>query len=126
MFTITPLLLTNNSLKPLASTVLILKLTVTAFDIPSWLFGTTVPAWSGTNNSAPFSPTIDGCPTGGRPPFSKPFILSGGIGLEDISEIKKIIKTGLPIHAIDVNSKFEISPGNKNIELLKEFKLKLF
>mgnify|MGYP001368448336 CR=1 FL=1 len=58
--------------------------------------------------------------------FSKPFILSGGIGLEDISDIKKIIKTGLPIHAIDVNSKFEISPGNKNIELLKEFKLKLF
>jgi len=58
--------------------------------------------------------------------FSKPFILSGGIGLEDISEIKKIVKTGLPIHAIDVNSKFEISPGNKNIELLKEFKLKLF
>ena len=58
--------------------------------------------------------------------FSKPFILSGGIGLEYISEIKKIIKTDLPIHAIDVNSKFEISPGNKNIELLKEFKLKLF
>ena len=52
--------------------------------------------------------------------------MSGGIGIEDISEIKKIIKTGLPIHAIDVNSKFEISPGNKNIELLKEFKLKLF
>ena len=34
-----------------------------------------VPAESGTNNSAPFSPTIDGCPTGGRPPFSNPFIL---------------------------------------------------
>ena len=58
--------------------------------------------------------------------FLKPFILSGGIGLKDISEIKKIIKSDLPIHAIDVNSKFEISPGNKNIELLKKFKLKLF
>ena len=58
--------------------------------------------------------------------FSKPFILSGGIGLNDISEIKEIIKSDLPIHAIDVNSKFEISPGNKNIELLKKFKLKLF
>jgi len=58
--------------------------------------------------------------------FLKPFILSGGIGLKDISEIKKVIKSDLPIHAIDVNSKFEISPGNKNIELLKKFKLKLF
>jgi phosphoribosylanthranilate isomerase len=58
--------------------------------------------------------------------FSKPFFLSGGIGLKEISEIKEIIKSNLPIHAIDVNSKFEIYPGEKNIELLKKFKLKLF
>ncbi len=50
----------------------------------------------------------------------KPFILSGGIGLDELPEIKKILKTGLPIHAIDVNSKFEISPGLKNTTDLKK------
>ena len=35
-------------------------------------FGTTVPAWSGTKSSAPFSPTILGCPTGGLPPLANP------------------------------------------------------
>jgi len=58
--------------------------------------------------------------------FSKPFILSGGISIKDISEIKEIVKSSLPIYAIDLNSKFEIRPGEKNIELLKNFKLNLF
>ncbi len=49
----------------------------------------------------------------------KPFFLSGGIGLDDIKNIKKL---NLPIYAIDVNSKFEIEAGLKNIELLKSFK----
>ena len=53
-------------------------------------------------------------------PSQKPFFLSGGIGLEDIGKIKKL---NLPIYAIDVNSKFEIKPGLKNIELLKEIQL---
>lgn len=56
----------------------------------------------------------------------KSFFLSGGIGVEEISEIQNITKSNLPIHAIDVNSKFEIYPGNKNLKLLKQFKLKLF
>jgi phosphoribosylanthranilate isomerase len=51
----------------------------------------------------------------------KPFILSGGIGPEELHEVKKILKTKLPIHAIDVNSKFEISPGLKNTTDLKNF-----
>ncbi|QZK97713.1 phosphoribosylanthranilate isomerase [Flavobacterium psychrophilum] len=50
---------------------------------------------------------------------TKPFFLSGGIGLDDIKNIKKL---NLPIYAIDVNSKFEIEAGLKNIELLKSFK----
>ena len=50
---------------------------------------------------------------------TKPFFLSGGIGLHDIENIKKL---NLPIYAIDVNSKFEIEAGLKNIELLKSFK----
>ena len=51
--------------------------------------------------------------------LTKPFFLSGGIGLDEIENIKKL---NLPIYAIDVNSKFEIEPGLKNIELLKSFK----
>ncbi|MFT5231725.1 MAG: phosphoribosylanthranilate isomerase [Saprospiraceae bacterium] len=53
-------------------------------------------------------------------PSTKPFILSGGISLENISEVKELLQTDLPIHAIDVNSKFEDSPGLKNVEKLKK------
>ncbi|KGL61428.1 phosphoribosylanthranilate isomerase [uncultured Polaribacter sp.] len=55
-------------------------------------------------------------------PFEKPFFLSGGIGLKDIPEVQKMINSDLPIYALDVNSKFEIEPGVKKIEELKEFK----
>ncbi|WP_166461166.1 phosphoribosylanthranilate isomerase [Flavicella sediminum] len=50
-----------------------------------------------------------------------PFILSGGIGLEEIEKVKEIIKTDLPIHALDINSKFEIAPASKDVAKLKEF-----
>lgn len=48
-------------------------------------------------------------------PSSKPFFLSGGIGLEEMDAVNEILKTNLPVYAIDVNSKFEIEPGLKNI-----------
>jgi phosphoribosylanthranilate isomerase len=51
-------------------------------------------------------------------PSTKPFFLSGGIGIEELENVKQVLKTNLPIYAIDVNSKFEIEPGLKNIELL--------
>lgn len=54
-------------------------------------------------------------------PSKKPFILSGGIGLDEIDSLKKLLKTGLPLHAIDVNSKFEIEPGMKDVSTLKKF-----
>ena len=44
----------------------------------------------------------------------KPLFLSGGIGIDEIDKIKKL---DLPIFAIDINSKFEIEPGLKNIDL---------
>lgn len=50
-------------------------------------------------------------------PSKKRFFLSGGIGLEEINKIKKLY---LPIHALDVNSKFEIEPGLKNINDCKK------
>lgn len=51
--------------------------------------------------------------------YSKPVFMSGGIGPEDITQIGQI--QHLPIHAIDINSKFELSPAMKNIDLLKNF-----
>jgi phosphoribosylanthranilate isomerase len=56
-------------------------------------------------------------------PSTKPFFLSGGIGIEEIAAVKEISKTNLPLYAIDVNSKFEIEPGLKNIERLKDLKI---
>ncbi|WP_456867674.1 phosphoribosylanthranilate isomerase [Galbibacter sp. BG1] len=53
-------------------------------------------------------------------PSEKPFFLSGGIGTEHIEKIKHI-NPNLPIHAIDVNSKFEVEPGLKNAAQLKDF-----
>lgn len=47
---------------------------------------------------------------------TKPFILSGGIGPEDVEKIKTL---EIPqLEAIDINSKFEIEPGIKNEELV--------
>lgn len=54
-------------------------------------------------------------------PSKIPFILSGGIGLEELDKVKEIIKTDLPIYAIDINSKFEIKPALKDVEMLKDF-----
>jgi phosphoribosylanthranilate isomerase len=57
-------------------------------------------------------------------PSSKPFFLSGGIGLEELNSVKRFLRnpgSGY-CHAIDVNSKFETAPGLKDIEKLRKFK----
>jgi len=51
--------------------------------------------------------------------LDKPYFLSGGIGLEHAQQIKTIQDPRL--YAIDVNSKFELEPGLKDVERLKEF-----
>ncbi|MDE6159661.1 MAG: phosphoribosylanthranilate isomerase [Bacteroidaceae bacterium] len=48
-----------------------------------------------------------------------PFILSGGIGPQDVQAIKQL--THPYFHGIDLNSRFESSPGIKNIGLLDRF-----
>jgi len=58
-------------------------------------------------------------------PSKKPFIVSGGIGIEEIPALKELLKSDLPIMAIDVNSRFEDSPGLKNIKKLQAFKKQL-
>ncbi|MDO7138367.1 tryptophan synthase subunit beta [Algibacter lectus] len=61
-------------------------------------------------------------------PSTKPFFLSGGIGFDEIEAVKKFQQSTASkyCYALDVNSKFEIEPGLKNIELLKDFKTNLF
>ena len=54
--------------------------------------------------------------------YEKKFFLSGGIGIESISAIKKIKNLSLPLFCVDINSRFELNPGEKNIELIKSFK----
>ena len=56
-------------------------------------------------------------------PFKKSFFLSGGIDMSSIEKLKKIAH--LPIHALDINSRFETKPGLKNISEISEFKDKL-
>lgn len=60
-------------------------------------------------------------------PSKKPFFLSGGIGLEETEKVLSFLQSQESKHcyAIDVNSKFELEPGLKDIELLKEFKNEL-
>ena len=52
-----------------------------------------------------------------------PFFLSGGIGPDYVKRIKYFLNEAKAacFHALDLNSKFEIEPGKKNIELLKKF-----
>ena len=60
-------------------------------------------------------------------PATKPYFLSGGIGLDETEKVLSFLQSQDPTYcyAIDVNSKFEIKPGLKNIEKLKEFKKNL-
>jgi phosphoribosylanthranilate isomerase len=57
-------------------------------------------------------------------PSTKPYFLSGGIGLENSEEIKVFLESpeAKYCYAIDVNSKFEVTPGLKKIEELTAFK----
>jgi len=49
-----------------------------------------------------------------------PYFLSGGIGLENAAELMGI--TDARLYALDVNSRFELAPGLKDIDLLNQFK----
>ncbi len=51
--------------------------------------------------------------------LEKPFFLSGGIGLDDANNLKNF---NHPMcGGFDINSRFEISPGLKNVEAVKAF-----
>ncbi len=48
-----------------------------------------------------------------------PFLLAGGIGPDDLNEIKSISHAQLV--GVDINSKFEIEPGLKNVKMVSNF-----
>lgn len=47
------------------------------------------------------------------------FILAGGIGEGEIDELCELERQAVPIHAIDLNSRVESTPGIKNISAVK-------
>jgi phosphoribosylanthranilate isomerase len=53
--------------------------------------------------------------------ISKPFFLSGGIGPSDISSIISFVGKVINCFAVDVNSKFELQPGKKDMNMVKSF-----
>ncbi len=57
-------------------------------------------------------------------PSTKPYFLSGGIGLENSEVIKEFRQRAESkyCYAIDINSRFEIEPGLKDVGKLKKFK----
>ncbi|MFV0540991.1 MAG: phosphoribosylanthranilate isomerase [Aestuariibaculum sp.] len=61
-------------------------------------------------------------------PSTKPYFLSGGIGIDEIKLIKKFTQSKAVkyCYALDVNSKFETKPGWKDTVLLKDFKNTIF
>jgi phosphoribosylanthranilate isomerase len=52
-----------------------------------------------------------------------PFFLSGGLSPDNILSVKNLSE--MNIHALDVNSGVEVSPGLKDVDLINEIKLKI-
>ena len=52
--------------------------------------------------------------------IGKPFFLSGGIGLDDVAQVKNFRHPFL--HAVDINSRFESSPGIKDMASVLKMK----
>ena len=51
----------------------------------------------------------------------KPFFLSGGIGPEDAGRLKDFAARQSDLFAVDVNSRFETSPGIKDMDKVADF-----
>lgn len=81
-------------------------------DIDYFLFDTDSKSFGGTGKSFNWQILND-------IEINKPYFLSGGISEENIENIKLLKQEPF---ALDINSKFEIEPGNKNIDKIKEFK----
>lgn len=77
-----------------------------------FLFDTDTDAFGGSGKQFDWS-LLEGATIG------KPFFLSGGIGPNDTEKIKALQHPYL--YAIDVNSRFEVEPGVKDMEKVQQF-----
>jgi len=77
-----------------------------------FLFDTPGPGWGGTGKKFDWELIM-----GNSIPC--PFLMSGGIGPEDVGVIRKIRQENF--RGVDVNSRFELSPGLKDIRQLEKF-----
>jgi len=76
------------------------------------LFDTPGPGWGGTGKKFEWSLLEEGA-------VPEPFLMSGGIGPEDAGLIRQIRLENF--RGVDVNSRFELSPGVKDIGKLETF-----
>lgn len=51
-------------------------------------------------------------------PYQKPYLIAGGVSLENIDELKVLKDT--PLLGVDVNSKFEMKPAVKDLKKLRD------
>lgn len=58
-------------------------------------------------------------------PFDKPFLLSGGVSSELVGVVNDLKKELPQMMGVDVNSKFELEPGLKDIPAIRKFKEEL-
>ena len=78
-----------------------------------FLFDTKAQEYGGTGKKFDWSVLM-------HTPINKPYFLSGGIGIDDAEQVKTFI-TAHPVFSLDVNSKFEIEPGVKEMEQVQRF-----
>ena len=59
--------------------------------------------------------------------IAKPYFLSGGIDPTDAGLVKEFMKDPVAknLFVVDINSRFEITPGVKDMELVKQFRNEL-
>jgi len=81
-----------------------------------FLFDTKAKAYGGTGQHFDWSVLLSY-------PYETPYLLSGGVELSDLETIQSLSLPGLV--GLDVNSKFELEPGLKDLALVKELKEQL-
>lgn len=89
-------------------------------DSDMYLFDTEGEGFGGTGRKFNWS-KLEGLNVG------KPFFLSGGIAPEDDVNIKTFMKEPVAkdLFALDINSKFEVMPGVKDMDKVKQFVLQM-
>ena len=81
-------------------------------DADKFLFDTFTPIHGGSGKKFNWELLVNA-------PINKPFFLSGGIGINEVNELASFKHPYF--YGVDVNSKFELEPGLKDVQLVKKF-----